>query len=93
MGCRVWVATEWIIQCADILFQAMNSKEELDKNTARALSTGSLCEGKAPLSVERWEFWKKRFSELATDAGGLSLSEDIKTRISDALKSMDAAKA
>ncbi|KAL7624170.1 hypothetical protein AAE478_005727 [Parahypoxylon ruwenzoriense] len=35
MGCRVWPATAWIIHCEDPIFKDINSKEELDENTAR----------------------------------------------------------
>lgn len=92
MECRVWVASEWIIHCAGPIFQDMNSKEEPDESTARSLRTGPLCNDKQPLSVERWEFWKKRFSELAADAGSLGFDGALTVRISNALKSMDAVK-
>jgi hypothetical protein len=92
MDCRLWVASEWIIRCADILFEHMTSKEELDEGSARAIMLGPLCENVKPLSVERWEYWKKRFSELATDAGSLGLDASITVRISEALKSMNAVK-
>ena len=90
MECRLWVASEWIISCADLIFKDMSSEEALDEATARALKTGSLCDGIQPRSVERWEFWKKRFSELATDYDSLH-SNDAIAKILDALKSMDVA--
>ncbi|KAH6678206.1 hypothetical protein B0J14DRAFT_635359 [Halenospora varia] len=65
---------------------------ELDESTVRSLRTGPLCDDKPPLSVERWEFWKERFSELAADAGSLGLDSAITGRISDSLKSMDAVR-
>lgn len=65
---------------------------ELDESTVRSLRTGPLCDDKPPLSVERCEFWKERFSELAADAGSLGLDSAITGRISDFLKSMDAVK-
>ncbi|KAL8912921.1 MAG: hypothetical protein Q9172_007401 [Xanthocarpia lactea] len=92
MECRLWVASEWIIQCAHPIFEDLNSKEELDESTARSLRTGPLCDNIPPMSLERWEYWKKRFSELATDAGSLGLDGAIDIRISDALKSMDAVR-
>ncbi len=92
MECRLWVASEWIIHCANPIFEDLNSKEELDESTARSLRTGPLCDNIAPMSIERWEYWKKRFSELATDASSLGLDNAIGVRISDALKSMDAVR-
>ncbi|KAL8904591.1 MAG: hypothetical protein Q9171_006996 [Xanthocarpia ochracea] len=92
MECRVWVASEWIIQCAYPIFEDLNSKEELDESTARSLRTGPLCDNIPPMSLERWEYWKKRFSELATDASSLGLDSAIGVRISDVLKSMNAVR-
>ncbi|RDL35973.1 uncharacterized protein BP5553_06585 [Venustampulla echinocandica] len=90
MECRLWVASEWIIYCADPIFKYMTPNEELDEGTARALRTGTLCDGKSPLGVERWGFWKKRFSKFAADASGLKLDSAITGRISNALNIMDA---
>ena len=55
MDCRLWVASEWIVQCADLVFQDLNSKEEVNEDTAHSLRMGSLCPGIPPLSVKRWE--------------------------------------
>jgi hypothetical protein len=93
MDCRVWVASEWMIHCADGLFKAMNLKEKPSEDAARAFSTGPLCEHIPPWSVERWEFWKMRFAEIATEAGSLGLDSAMTVRISDALKSMHAAES
>lgn len=90
MECRLWVASEWILHCAGPIYKDMKSTEELDESTARALETGSLSEDVRPLSLERWAFWKKRFSEFAADSGCLKLDSVITRRMSDALKSMDA---
>ncbi|KAH8597775.1 hypothetical protein B0O99DRAFT_684487 [Bisporella sp. PMI_857] len=92
MACRVWVATEWIIHCADRIFMMMNSKEELDEFSLRSFRLGSLCDEKPVLSVERWEFGKKRFVELAADTGSRGFDSAISGRISDALKIMDTVK-
>jgi len=83
--CRLWVASEWIIQCAGPIFKEMNSKAELDEYEARVHRTGSLC-GSEPLSIERWEFWRKRFSELVA-----GVDSTVAAHVSDALQSMDAA--
>ncbi|KAI2778797.1 hypothetical protein F4815DRAFT_476678 [Daldinia loculata] len=89
MECRVWVATEWIIHCAAVLFEEMNSTEQLDDSTARAFMTGPLCDTEEPLSIKRWNFWKRRLLELSTDTGDLALSGEARDRISNALESMD----
>ncbi|KAK0647223.1 hypothetical protein DIS24_g7919 [Lasiodiplodia hormozganensis] len=90
MACRLRVAAEWVIHCADAIFEEMNSKEELDESLARALRTGPLYEGKPPLSIERWDFWKKRFSEIGGDLGNLEVDSAMSRQISDALRSIDA---
>ncbi|KAI4862153.1 hypothetical protein F4820DRAFT_431489 [Hypoxylon rubiginosum] len=93
MRCRIWVASEWIIHCADHIFNFMNTKDDVDESTARAFKGGPLYDGRPPLSVERWEFWKQRFSALLTDATSLELDGPIAVWILDALKSMDGVKA
>ena len=90
MEYRLWAASEWIQHGADFIFQQLTTTEELSEREARALQTGSLCSDIPPLSVKRWDFWKKRFSELAADADKLELSSAITVRISETLKRMDA---
>ncbi|KAI0161952.1 hypothetical protein GGR52DRAFT_561811 [Hypoxylon sp. FL1284] len=85
MECRIWVACEWIINCANIIFEDMNSKIELDEGSARALRGGPLYDGK-PLSLDRWSFWKRRLSQLSSDMAG----SDITARIANALDCMDS---
>lgn len=93
MECRLQVASEWILHCASPILQDMKLKEDkaANKNLARALCTGRLCEGKEPQSVERWNFWKTRLSELSGELGSLEVDAGIKGRISDALRSMEVA--
>lgn len=91
MECRLWVATGWISRCAGILYGFMTSGTELDDDTARAFRTHELCEDIAPWGLGRWEFWKKRFSELAADVEGLEVDGAIVARITGALESMEAA--
>ncbi|KAG9228244.1 hypothetical protein BJ875DRAFT_527886 [Amylocarpus encephaloides] len=91
MECRIWTACEWMIHCADNVFKRMNLDMELDDDSARAICDGPLGEGNQLVSMERWEFWKRRFSELAADTARLRLGRETTGWISDALKSMDAA--
>ncbi|KAI1758785.1 hypothetical protein GGR53DRAFT_515895 [Hypoxylon sp. FL1150] len=93
LECQIWVASEWILNYADSIFEEMNCKDEVDEDTARILRGGSLYKGKSPLSLERWSFWKNRFSELSANATSLGLDSAITTRISEALKSMDDIEA
>jgi hypothetical protein len=88
LECRLWVATEWIIYCADPIFKYMNTKGELDVATARSLRAGSLGGSSAPVSVERWEFWKKRFDEFSADASNLELGSEMTGRLVRALECM-----
>ena len=101
-----------MIQCAEVIFEEMSSKKELDEGKARALRMGSLCNDDGgdgdddestkrkkvqPLSVERWEFWRRRFKEIAARADELGLDgggggSTVK-RISDALKRMNDVSA
>ena len=90
MSCRMWVASEWIIHCASPIFQYLDSKEKLSEGSARAIRTGSLYSDKPPLSVERWNFWKKRLSEIASEANRLELNHAATAHILDALTKMDA---
>lgn len=45
MECRVWVASEWMLRCADLSSKDMNSNKELNAGTARSLRVGSLYDG------------------------------------------------
>ncbi|KAI1213843.1 uncharacterized protein F4807DRAFT_409338 [Annulohypoxylon truncatum] len=84
--CRVWVACEWILRCAEIIFEDMNSDEEPNN----AFQTGSLCGEDIPqFSIKRWEFWKKRLGEIAADAESLKLEGPILERISDTVMRME----
>ncbi|KAI0890660.1 uncharacterized protein GGS22DRAFT_184007 [Annulohypoxylon maeteangense] len=85
--CRVWVACEWILRRAELIFEVMTSGDGPDD----ALKTGPLCgEGIPQLSIERWDFWKKRLGEIAADAENLKLERPILGRISDTIERMEA---
>lgn len=63
-SCQLWVTTEWLIHCSDILYQEMTSNDMIDEATAKALQPGGLCPGDyKPLSLERWRFWKLKLEE------------------------------
>lgn len=84
---RLWVACEWIIRCSEVIrhFLAVAERQE-----DPMLAIGELCpKDMQQLSLERWEFWKKRLQELSTDAEKLELNEENAERMSEALKKME----
>lgn len=88
LECRVWVATEWILRCGEIVFKDLASKEELDQDTAEALKTGSLCSEVAPLSLERLAFWEKRLVKMLGEKEAPGLSDELPKRVSEAAEKM-----
>ena len=44
MESRLWVATEWMIKCADVILEIISVEGELEAGLARALRGGKLCE-------------------------------------------------
>ncbi len=90
MECRLWVACEWVLRCAGLIYADMDEKEPLSEDLARALQGGTLWKDKPARSRERWLFWKKRLAGFVGDAGRLGLTEDLVVgRLSEALKTMD----
>lgn len=65
--CKIWVATEWLIQCGTILFKDLSSTEELDARELASIKPGPLCQDISPHSVQRWDFWQSRLGELANN--------------------------
>jgi hypothetical protein len=90
MDCRIWVASEWMIRCAEVILEDMSSGEQLDENSRRSLRTGPLCSCEV-LTVARFDFWRQRFSELAA-ANDLGLDEPLLRRIGEALERMNAVR-
>ena len=99
--CRLWVATQWLTQCAQLLRRNMGLAEALDEEGQKAIPTGPLCKSVAPRSLERWDFWRSRLAELASadllagndGAGkpGPSERDASSLRIAQAIAAMDAA--
>ncbi|KAI1095015.1 hypothetical protein F5B19DRAFT_489909 [Rostrohypoxylon terebratum] len=85
--CRVWIACEWLLHCADTIREFITEEVESDP----ACETGSLCGEDIPqFGIKRWEFWKKRLGEIAADAESLKLEGVTRGRISEAVKRMEA---
>lgn len=86
---RLWVASEWMIQCADPIFAEMSvNARDLNESETRVFRTGNLCDSAKLLGVERWQFWRDKFSQLGAGVNG-----DAAKHVSEALKSMDDAEA
>lgn len=86
--CELWIACEWMIQCAGPLLKELTSDDELSEDDARCFATGTLLDCEKPLSIERWRFWEKRFSEVVAQGG---YGSDVSQHVSDALSAMKAA--
>ncbi|KAK0662120.1 hypothetical protein QBC41DRAFT_382266 [Cercophora samala] len=103
LECKIWVATEWLRHCADLLYSEMTCEVALDENSMASIKPGPLCEGVYPQSLERWEFWRSRLAQLAgekplgegEDLGkgdaGQAVSSALLSRIKQAITAMDTA--
>jgi hypothetical protein len=89
-SCRIWVATEWILRCGDIIYDDMSSQEQLDEDTSVVIAPGFLCECMSPRSIQRWEFWRKRFLDIVSEWDRLELEGVTRDRVSNAAMKMDA---
>lgn len=63
---HLWVATQWLTQCGQLLRRNMGLAEGLDEGAQEAIPSGPLCESVPPRSFERWDFWRSRLAELAS---------------------------
>ena len=78
-----------MIECADLIFAEMGvNARDLDESDTRVFRTGNLCDSAKLLGVERWQFWRNRFSQL-----GASVNSAAVKHVSEALKSMDDSEA
>ncbi|KAK4653969.1 hypothetical protein QC762_510247 [Podospora pseudocomata] len=101
--CRLWVATQWLTQCAELVYNEMTCGVDLEEKTKSAIKPGPLCEGVYPRSLQRWEFWRGRLEALAgekglgkeTDSGdggaGRTIPSASLSRIQQAINTMDVA--
>ena len=99
---HLWVATQWLTQCGQLLRRNMGLAEGLDEGAQEAIPSGPLCESVPPRSFERWDFWRSRLAELAsaeppagTDGAGKPVPSErdaSSLRIARAIAAMDAAR-
>ncbi|KAK4099128.1 hypothetical protein N658DRAFT_508970 [Parathielavia hyrcaniae] len=104
LECKLWVATEWLTRCGQLLRRDMASAEALGERAQASIAPGPLCEGVSPQSPEQWEFWRSRLAELTRaqplaekdgagedGAGQAVLGGASLVRIAQAIAVMDAA--
>ncbi|KAI0015949.1 hypothetical protein F4780DRAFT_783656 [Xylariomycetidae sp. FL0641] len=94
----IWVATEWMIRCSDRILQFLKEsdapKGEREEAMWRFGEAYAGVEGVGLLSVERWNLWKKWFTETKEKLSGETTSPEdtlILARISEALEKMNEA--
>lgn len=85
----LWAASEWLIYCADILFEKLNQpKMRLQLSKDFRHSDASDADVDDAGKIKRWEFWKERLSERLV---ARNKNDEVAQHVSDALKSMEAA--
>ena len=97
--CGLWVATEWLMRCGQLLRRDLGSAGALSDGEEASIAPGPLCEGISPQGLERWDFWRSRLAGLASaesrpgeDGEGLPAPSDASlARIAEAIAVMDAA--
>lgn len=69
LSCNVSAASEWIIRCGQQLYKKLLDEQQLpiEKRMNKGRSCGSLYHGPPCLSRERWQFWKRGFSEVTDE--------------------------
>lgn len=89
MDCQVWAATEWILQCSQLLMKEMMAVEEQTETVLKA--PGPLF-GKdlPPRSLQRWDFWKKRLAEVSNECETLGIEAETRLRIEKAIEVMES---
>ncbi|KAL2255392.1 hypothetical protein VTK26DRAFT_3466 [Humicola hyalothermophila] len=99
--CKLWVATEWLTRCAQLLHKDLGSAppEGLDEEEQANIAPGPLCAGVYPQSLERWNFWRSRLSEIASakpsrgeDGAGGDIVKDIDGQPAPSSASLDRIK-
>ncbi|KAL1872664.1 hypothetical protein Daus18300_004210 [Diaporthe australafricana] len=81
--CRAAVASEWLIYAEPELLIRSSLALDLDEAERRSQRTGELFAGKPGLSLERWDFWKRRCVEIQKTVG-----ETVVARLKQAFKTM-----
>ncbi|PLN85829.1 hypothetical protein BDW42DRAFT_190591 [Aspergillus taichungensis] len=80
---HVDAATEWVLHAGKELVGCATSTNQ---NEERALAGGKLYHGPAKMCAERWDFWKKRFGEVAEAPG----DDRVKAKAKKAQEAMEA---
>lgn len=85
LDCRIGIAADWITYCGEKIL-LLSKKNE----SSSARDGGPLWEGKPGLSLERWNLWKERFSEVGRTA---TLNEETRRLAQDSRRIMDELEA
>lgn len=80
---HVDAAAEWVLHAGKELVGYATSTNQSEE---RALAGGKLYYGPAKICAERWEFWKKRFGEVAEAPG----DDRVGAKAKKAQESMEA---
>src|SRR6266566_5183426 len=80
--CYVISAAQWILYAGKELFSDRRQPRDAKDQSLR---TGTLFPGPPGVSLERWQFWKKRFGEL-----GAQLGNEAKKEAEAAIIAMEA---
>ena len=69
LSCNVSAASEWIIRYGQQLYKKLLDEQQLpiEKRMNIRKECGSLYHGPPCLSRERWQFWKRGFSEVTDE--------------------------
>ncbi len=86
--CGLWVATEWLTRCGELLRRDLGSKEAVSGQEEVSIAPGPLCEGIPPKDLKRWEFWRGRLAELASAETQPALSGASLVRVEQAVAVM-----
>ncbi|KAL0931227.1 uncharacterized protein CTRU02_213962 [Colletotrichum truncatum] len=96
--CKLWVATEWLARCGQLLYKDMASTDALTEREQASIAPGPLCKDIPPRSLERWNFWRSRLTELSRADPSAEdrveqppLSDESLSRITQAIGLMDEA--
>lgn len=81
---RVPAAAVWFALCPSVIYEACQQQECADCEVSGALWKGDPQLG---YSIARWEFWKKRFGELADHSDA---TQETKDACMMAIKAMEA---
>jgi hypothetical protein len=88
LDARLWAASEIIFHGGKFFYELLT--ENPNQADGRRSPLHALASDISPLSLGRWEFWKKRFIEFTALAETYQIDSSIVARLTDTIKHMDA---